>query len=424
MTEEKNKPYKQNIIDKAIADAQDDGNDTEYEEVVKVLQRMGVAVYQIGYQSTTKGGDLFGDITAVATDVSNKLRDDGLKERCLLYKDRDGRPFNLTITGGSSGLNGAWTGSSAVFSGISALIACVALARYFACPAYFDDGATAFKPIFLTLFLGLVLSEEASYSHLSVAMWIWGCPSVSAYELLSGAKVDWPYKLMTFFLSISTSFTTQRFTNWGSFIGVALAFCIFAANLGARAWNNLKLKPLQYNGPFNLVLASIIAIPFGLAVPYLGFRSILAGHQAYKNYIIVGSAFVVGSFFILSDINDFQSVVIPGSQDCDQTAINAVVGIWWGISVILSLIFVRRITNTVITTDSVDTSNHPVLVAAADSPVGFKVSNIADFPVNETLSAQAKQYVSVNMIRLTGLILVCGGIAAIEYLAWVGFDGF
>jgi len=127
-------PYKQSVINKILKEAQNPEHPTKYGDIVLKLTEYGVTVYEIGYHATLDGGNLLGEVQGVAEEVSNRVRTSGgLQERCLLYIDKYGRPFNITIVGGSAGLIGSWKSSLSTFSGLEATIAIAVLSRTFAC---------------------------------------------------------------------------------------------------------------------------------------------------------------------------------------------------------------------------------------------------------------------------------------------------
>ena len=127
-------PYRQDELDDILLHAKDPNHPTEYDDLTRKLIEFGVTVYEITHESAKEGGDLFGEIKMVAQEVSNQVRTTfGLSERCLLFIDKHGRPFNLCIAGGSSGLTGAWKSNMASFSGFEATVALTVLTRSFSC---------------------------------------------------------------------------------------------------------------------------------------------------------------------------------------------------------------------------------------------------------------------------------------------------
>ena len=76
----------------------------------------------------------------------------------------------------------------------------------------------------------------------------------------------------------------------------------------------LRFKPIPYvAGPFQPLLAYIVCIFAGVAMPYLGHRSIQAGGKAAMESVI-RSAFFIAVVFVVSDHNEFQEFLIAGSE--------------------------------------------------------------------------------------------------------------
>ena len=88
-----------------------------------------------------------------------------------------------------------------------------------------------------------------------------------------------------------------------------------------------------------------------------------------------------------------------------------------------SLFLCGRMKKFIINPDEIsDNNNQPLLVRAHDSPVGYKVRHIPDFPIDETLNAQSKNIFSVLFSRLLGLVLAVFGGIGMVYLAVVDTD--
>ena len=170
-----------------------------------------------------------------------------------------------------------------------------------------------FKPAYLALILGLVFTEELSFSWINAAMFIHGMPSISAYEITANVGSDWLRKLLMFALALAaaTEGTTRAFLTLS---GILLACVILLANLGARSWGFLRWKPIPYfAGPLQPLMAYITAIVAGIFIPYMGHRSIQAGGKAAMESV-VRAAFLVALVFVVSDHDDFQKFLILGSE--------------------------------------------------------------------------------------------------------------
>ena len=69
-------------------------------------------------------------------------------QRCFLYKDQNGRLYNLTLKNGCGGLAGSWMSGNTSFSGLQALVAMTVLSRVL--PCYNASGG---KPFFVSIAL-------------------------------------------------------------------------------------------------------------------------------------------------------------------------------------------------------------------------------------------------------------------------------
>ena len=54
-------------------------------------------------------------------------------QRCFLYRDQNGRLYNLTLKNGCGGLAGSWMSGNTSFSGLQALVAMTVLSRVLPC---------------------------------------------------------------------------------------------------------------------------------------------------------------------------------------------------------------------------------------------------------------------------------------------------
>lgn len=174
------------------------------------------------------------------------------------------------------------------------------------------DQITSFKPAFLSLVLGLVLTEEVSISWLNTSMMIRAAPSVSAHSLMSPMASDLLRKLVVFILAIAAigqGLAQQVLT----VIGISLACIVLLANLGARGWHFMRWRPQRYDGPLASVLAYITAVLTGAVLPYMGHRNIEVGGKAGMEYVI-RTAFFVAVAFIISDIDAVQNFLVLGSE--------------------------------------------------------------------------------------------------------------
>lgn len=99
------------------------------------------------------------------------------------------------------------------------------------------------------------------------------------------------------------------------------------------------------------------------------------------------------------------------------------VGIWWSLSLLVSLMLCGRIQKFQRTNNEPGhEGEQPLLVEAHDSPVGFKVRNIPDYPVDETLSKQSKNCCSPILMKFLGALIAIVGGVVIVFLSFTDID--
>jgi hypothetical protein len=165
------------------------------------------------------------------------------------------------------------------------------------------------KPAYLSVVLGLVLTEEISLSWLNASMLIRATPSVSAHALTSPLGSDSLRKVVLFTLAFASA------TNhWGlTMIGVVGAIILLLANLGARSWHALGWRPLRYTGFGSFWVAYLLAVGTGFVFPYMGHSTIAMGGKGALEYVL-RTAVLVAVVFVLSDIDELQRFVVIGSE--------------------------------------------------------------------------------------------------------------
>ena len=175
-----------------------------------------------------------------------------------------------------------------------------------------EDVVKALQPAYLSLILGLVLTEEISLSWLNASMMIRATPSVSAHSLSSPVGSDALRKLVLFSLALAGA-TVGMLKTVLTMGGILGALLILLANLGARSWHFLRWKPLRYNGRGSFLLSFILAVGTGLFLPYMGHRSIAVGGKGAMEYVLK-TAVIVAVVFVLSDYDELQKFLVVGSQ--------------------------------------------------------------------------------------------------------------
>jgi len=332
-------------------------------------------------------------------------------KRCLLYRDTNGRLYNLTLNNGCSGLAGTWKSLLLSFSGIQALVALTVLTRTFGCSNVSD---AILKPGYISLILGLILYEEISHVSLNVAMFVRGVPSVGAYTLLSVFDSDWPRKAVVFLLAITSAMdegsSTQRYC---TLVGIGLAMLLLAANLGSRAWYFMKWRPLSCCGGTFLapIVSLFVAALVGLIFPYIGFNKIQAGGKAAVQLVIINTIIVAG-LFVVSDLDVIQHFLIKGSDSCNQDNVNITLGIWIAMTSITSIFAAKNIA--VVSNDDQlegegEDDNDQLLVEDHASPCGYKIPNFPDHPVDPVyFGSKGCDCLSLKFEILFGLVISVG----------------
>lgn len=182
-----------------------------------------------------------------------------------------------------------------------------------------------FQPAYLSLILGLVLTEEISLSWLNSSMMVRAAPSVSAHTLISPIASDLLRKTVVFTLALAgvARDTAQQML---TLIGISLAVMVLLANLGSRAWYFLRWRPQRYDGCGASLVAFISAILTGLIFPFMGHRSIEVGGKAAMEYVIRTSFFAAAAF-VISDLDEIQKFIVIGSEVsfvcCERSSCNA-----------------------------------------------------------------------------------------------------
>ena len=241
-------------------------------------------------------------------------------------------------------------------------------------------------------------------------MFILGLPSISAYTLLSNFESDWPRKLAVLALAlVAVQDTGSELERYATVAGILFSITLLAANLGARAWHFMKWKFIRRGGPFASVLSFFVATVVGLCFPYMGFGKIQAGGKAALQLVIYNSL-IVALIFVVSDVDSVQKFLVVGSevravvylhnlfyhyqkfnfllahqnaslctvQNCNQDSTNIALGVWFTLTVITCIFAALKIEPPKLHPED----NDPILVEDQTSPVGFKVPNFPDYPID------------------------------------------
>jgi hypothetical protein len=191
------------------------------------------------------------------------------------------------------------------------LVSCLMVLLFSLCDIA-ENLVESLKPAYLSLILGLVLTEEISLSGLNASMMVRAEPSISAHYLHSPFGPDILRKVLVFCLAVAGA-TTGKLQAALTLGGIGAACMSLTANLGARAWHFLHWKPMRYRGPGADLVAYGLAIATGVFLPYVGHRTISSGGKGALESVI-RSALLVAVLFLISDYDEIQSFLVVGSE--------------------------------------------------------------------------------------------------------------
>jgi hypothetical protein len=402
--------YKTQILQTII----DQHDNRDGRQTIDQLKEFGITVY-LAEHDTVNIALLKQVVSHVTVNRNDRSKEPHENQRCILYRDKNGQLFNLTVDNGSSGLASTWKSLLLSFSGLQAMVALSVLTRAFACM----NPESQVKPgYFLGLVLGLVLHEEMSQSFLNVAMLVVGTPSVAAYSLVSGGESDWPRKLAVFALALAAvqdaGSAAQKIC---TLLGIAMSMALLAANLGSRAWMHMRWKPIgNMFGALTPFYAYWAAMLTGIIFPFMGFRQIQSGGAPAIQTIMINCA-IVAILFVLSELNAVQGFIFTG-EACDQSTTNIALGSWLAMASVTSIFAARRIAKPE-TVENVEGEIDMILDEDQTSPVGFKVPNFPNYCIDPVLYREdGLSCFSTNVQTFLGIVICLGlgafvGVAAI-----------
>lgn len=392
--------YKTQILQKII----DQHDNTDGRQTIDQLKEFGITVY-LAEHDTVNTALLKQVISHVTVNRNDRSKEPHENQRCILYRDKNGQLYNLTVDNGSGGLASTWKSLLLSFSGLQAMVALSVLTRAFACM----NPESRVKPgYFLGLTLGLVLYEEMSQSFLNVALLVQGCPSVAAYSLGHGTEADNPRKLAVFSLALAaaqeTGSSAQKIC---TLLGIALSMALLAANLGSRAWLYMRWKPIGHMfGPLTPFYSFCAAIITGLVFPFMGFRQIQSGGPPAIQTIMINCA-IVAIMFVLSDLNVVQGFIFTG-EACDQSTTNIVLGSWLAMTSVTCIFAARRLEKPG-TIENAEGEIDMILDEDQTSPVGMKVPNFPSYGIDPmTLREDGISCISSNVQTALGIVICLG----------------
>jgi len=272
------------------------------------------------------------------------------------------------------------------------------------------------RPAYLSLILGLVLTEEISLSWLNASMMIRATPSVSAHFLSASFGADSLRKIILFCLAVASA-TTGWLRSFLTILGVLGAVIIMLANLGSRSWHFLRWKPLRYDGFGAFFFAYFLAIMTGLMLPYMGHRRVATGGKGAMEYVLK-TAVTVAIVFVVSDVDGIQKFIVIGSEFCDQDFVNFFVGLWWTATLVCSLFMVRRLP----VLDQKPENGEKILIEDQASPVGYKVPSLPDFEIDPSLASTGSKYLSLQVEFYFGVFMALAVGSIIVALAFTNWE--
>jgi hypothetical protein len=126
-------------------------------DVLKTLRNARILVYIIDAKVCVKLTDVVDGILRVVDHVCRdpEYQDHPSNQKCLLYRDYDGRLFNLVLTSDYSNLEGKWRGNFDSFSVVQAAALLTFLTRSLSC-AFELETTDNFRQVYLVIILGVI----------------------------------------------------------------------------------------------------------------------------------------------------------------------------------------------------------------------------------------------------------------------------
>lgn len=283
--------------------------------------------------------------------------------------------------------------------------------------SFSTDTVDSLRPAYLSLILGLVLTEEISLSWINSSMLVRASPSVSAHTLLHGTGSDLSRKAVVLTLALAGA-ASGNLQKYMTLAGISLACLVLLANLGSRAWLFLKWKPLRYQGPGSSVAAYLAAVATGAVFPYMGHRTMEIGGKASVEHVLK-TGIIVALIFLASNLTEVQKFLIIGSEQCNQDWVNVAVGGWWGLTMILSLLLARHIPYH---DAHPNYDGEPLLIPDHLSPVGYKVPSLPDFSIDPGMAKTGSPWISLRAEVVLGTLFAMAAGTGIVYLAFTDWD--
>ena len=106
------------------------------------------------------------------------------------------------------------------------------------------------------------------------------------------------------------------------------------------------------------------------------------------------------------------------SQHCDQNGVNILVGAWWAVSLVNSLMLLRGVKPAEAKPDGEET----VLDENQASPVGFTVPDLPNFSIDPNHAQKGILPFYEGIVLILGIIMAVGIGGGIAYLAFTDLD--
>ena len=148
--------YRRDQLIKEIDSANKRGQEG-HAEVLETLRNARILVYIIDARVCVTLAEVVDGIRRLVDHMrlDREHRKHPRDQKCLLYRDYDGRLFNLVLTSEYSNMEGKWRGNLESFSVVQAATLFTFLTRSMAC-AFDLDGTDNFRQVYLVVILGLV----------------------------------------------------------------------------------------------------------------------------------------------------------------------------------------------------------------------------------------------------------------------------
>ena len=227
------------------------------------------------------------------------------------------------------------------------------------------------------------------------------------------------------------SITTIDYLGVGDTLGLLatiLCLLILLCNLGSRAWNKLEIGCVDSSSTLSLLVVIGASLISGLVFPYIALNNVHGGTDGNDEEValekvlfnsngkrarqnITFASCTIGGIFLLSDIKPVQDA-LGFNFGRHRGVINLIIGVWWFLSTMASLMMCRPLDN------SKSTKIQPFLKKDETSLVGFIVPSVPNIVIDPCLSGRKMIFPSLGYG--SGLICV-GAVAGLTfYMVWTG----